>query len=203
MPRLINEDEALRDALKGMVVSDEKNATRPVMVYYSQPDTEVRAQNYPYMTIDLVDISPDPQRQISGFMTPPYLPEGWPALPNGQAYVTETPIPLSLDYMVTAFSRHPRHSREIHNQMFFKFPWKFGRIYVPQDDTIRPAFLTQFRVANEVEINKRLFRSIYTIRVFSEMYRAMAHTIGQALEVDLTIPEVDINFSVTQTGTSV
>ena len=55
MTFLISEDEALRNLLLNMTVTDQKsNATgspqRSVKVYFGQPDQELRDQTYPYIT---------------------------------------------------------------------------------------------------------------------------------------------------------
>ncbi len=52
MPFILNEDKALKAALSGITVSDSGNPTRPVGVWFGQPDPEIRFQSYPYITID-------------------------------------------------------------------------------------------------------------------------------------------------------
>ena len=71
MTFLISEDEALRNLLKDMTVTDQKSAsengpTRKVGVWFGQPDQEVRQQSYPYITIDMIDISEDFARAMRG-----------------------------------------------------------------------------------------------------------------------------------------
>ena len=56
MPYIINEDKALKTLVSGITVSDSGNATRPVGVWFGQPDNEIRQQSYPYITIDLVGL---------------------------------------------------------------------------------------------------------------------------------------------------
>ena len=55
MPYIINEDKALKALVSGITVSDSGNPTRPVGVWFGQPDNEIRQQSYPYITIDLVE----------------------------------------------------------------------------------------------------------------------------------------------------
>ena len=47
--------------------------TRKVGVWFGQPDQEIRAQSYPYITIDMVDISEDFSRAMRGKVKPAYL----------------------------------------------------------------------------------------------------------------------------------
>ena len=52
MSFLLSEDEALRNLLKDMTVTDQKSVTeegptRKVGVWFGQPDQEIRNQNYP------------------------------------------------------------------------------------------------------------------------------------------------------------
>ena len=64
MSFLLDEDEALRNLLKDLVVTDQKSVTeegpqRKVGVWFGQPDQELREQKYPYITIDMIDIAED------------------------------------------------------------------------------------------------------------------------------------------------
>jgi hypothetical protein len=77
MTFLISEDEALRNLLKDMVVTDQKatgNGTpRKVGVWFGQPDQELRDQSYPYITIDMIDIGEEVNRAMRGRVKPDYL----------------------------------------------------------------------------------------------------------------------------------
>ena len=76
MPFILNEDEALKTLLTGLKVTDSGNSNRPVGVFYGQPDKEIRQQSYPYITIDLINISEATDRVQSGIVNVPYTPEG-------------------------------------------------------------------------------------------------------------------------------
>ena len=67
-PFIVAEDLALKTHLAGLTVSDEKSATRQVKVWFGYPDVEARAQEFPFITIDLIDILPANDRQNSGVM---------------------------------------------------------------------------------------------------------------------------------------
>ena len=62
---LFAEDKALKSLLQGITVTDVKNNTRPVKVWFGYPDVELRTQDYPYMAIDLYDIQEANDRQSS------------------------------------------------------------------------------------------------------------------------------------------
>ena len=78
MTFLLSEDEALRNLLVGMTVTDQKSSSgagpaRSVKVYFGQPDQELRDQTYPYITIDMIDIAEDTSRAMRGLAKPSYL----------------------------------------------------------------------------------------------------------------------------------
>ena len=117
MTFLISEDEALRNLLLGMTVTDQKAAsegstTRSVKVYFGQPDQEIRSQSYPYIVIDMIDISEDNTRAMRGMVKPIYMddPETMPAvqglnpeLPYNSTtndWMIRWPIPVNIDYQV-------------------------------------------------------------------------------------------------------
>lgn len=191
MPLLLNEDKAIRNHLSGIVVSDDKNPARPVGVWFGQPDLEIRNQSYPYMTIDLIDVVEDSSRSMQGIMPLPYLPEGWTAT---QQDVTDKrlespmPIPLFLDYQVTTYARQPRHDRQIISTIIStKLPYRRGSIEIAEDNTRRPVFLTSYLKRDMNEGGKRLFRNIFNLRVFSEMFPEEFAALPQVSEVKLSV----------------
>lgn len=191
MPLILNEDKALRDLLKGMTVADEKNATRVVEVWFGQPDLEVRSQSYPYMTIDLIDVMEDPSRSHQGIVPVQYVPEGYTAdeekLANGQ-YETQMPIPLVIDYQITTYARQPRHDRQIISTLLQrKFPYRRGVLEIPEDNTYRPVFLTSYFKRDMTEQGKRLFRNVFAIRVFSEMFPSEIAELTRVSDVNLSV----------------
>jgi hypothetical protein len=138
MTFLLSEDEALRNLLLGMTVVDQKSTTdstsRSVKVYFGQPDQEIREQSYPYITIDMIDISEDPARAHRGLTKPSYLPDPSTDPSGGGVYDEETqswyihwPIPVNIDYQVTTYARQPRHDRQLLGQMLSnKIPMRFA-----------------------------------------------------------------------------
>lgn len=172
---LLAEDAALKAYLAGMTVTDEKEASRSVQVWFGYPDVEVRSQQFPFVTIDVIDMRQAFERQTSGiYYDVDYM--GTTPQVAGQTYRYEIPVAYDIVYQITTYSRHPRHDRQIVFQMTHKFPGKWG--YLPVDDELgtstayRHMFLESFVKRDTVEPdlgNKRLFRNIYTIRVVSEI----------------------------------
>jgi hypothetical protein len=189
MTFILAEDAALKTHLANIIVSDEKNANRPVGVWFGYPDVEIRTQNYPFITIDLINVRQAPERQTSGWIIDSDR-QGTIAPQNGQYYEYEIPVAYDLVYQVTSYARHPRHDRAILFQLNEKFPGLRGRLAVPNalntEISYRHMFLESVVKADSAtgeNGNKRLLRNVYTVRVVSEM------TPGG---VATAIPEVDM-----------
>lgn len=185
MTFLISEDEALRDRLKGMTVSDEQNPSRPVGVWFGQPDPEIRQQSFPFVTIDLINVAENRQRVMSAQQVSPWYFEPAALTLAGQTYddwSMNMPIPVDLDYQVTTFSRQPRHDRQIMAQLLGKrLPLRFGSLVVREkqtgvvggveqwDSTVRRLDLVDIAKRDSVESGKRMFMNALTVRVSSEI----------------------------------
>ena len=169
MPIIMNEDKALKAKLSGITVADSGNPTRPVGVWFGQPDIQIRAQSYPYITIDLIDVSLAPEREHRGDVTLRYTPEG---LDPNVEYRTYFPVPLNLDYQVATWSRQPRHDRQIMAELMKtdRLPYRFGGVVVEEDNTVRRLDLLSFTKRDMTDQDgKRLFNNIYTVRISSEI----------------------------------
>jgi hypothetical protein len=174
-PFIVAEDLALKTHLAGLTVADEKNATRPVKIWFGYPDVEVRAQEFPFITIDLIDILPANDRQHSGVLYDSDY-NGTIAPASGISYKYDIPVAYDLIYQVTSYARHPRHDRAIMYQLLNKFPSKFGKLAVPNQlgtqTGYRSMFLDGFVKRDAVESetgNRRLLRNALSVRVVSEM----------------------------------
>lgn len=192
MTFILAEDTALKSLLQGISVVDEKSISRPVKVWFGFPDVEVRAQDYPYMTIELLDVSPSNERQHSGFLYDNDF-RGTIAPVEGVSYEYEYPVAYDLIYQVTSYARHPRHDRAIIYQFLNeKVPHKFGQIAIPNElgteTSYRHIFLDGFIKRDLIEEGRRLLRNVFTVRVVSEMTPTQAATaIGTVEEVNINI----------------
>jgi len=180
MTFLLAEDAALKSSLSGITVADEKNANRPVRVWFGYPDVEIRAQDFPFITIDLISMRNATERQSSGEIYDSNF-QGTIAPVNNVFYRYEIPVAYDLIYQVTSYSRHPRHDRAIIFQLNQKFPAMRGHLAVPNalgtSTAYRHMFLESFYKQDSAEGengNKRLLRNIYTVRVVSEMTPSVA-----------------------------
>lgn len=197
MTFLISEDEALKNLMKGLKVTDQKSGTtRNVGVWFGQPDQEITDQKYPYMVIDMIDIAEDTARAMRGWTKPVYLED--PATgPDGEAvYDPETndwkihwPIPVNIDYQITTYSRQPRHDREILSQILhIKIPMRFA-VLEPDDGTVRRLDLLDVTKRDVTEAGKRLFVNVFTVRVSSEITETTYNRAYKALQVNVTGPD--------------
>jgi len=190
MSFILAEDAALKNYLQGMVVADEKAPVRPVKVWFGYPDVEIRTQSYPYVVVELIDIRAANERQISG-MNYDSDNRGTVAVNTNITYRYQIPLPYDLVYQISAYSRHPRHDRAILFQMQEKFPSQYGSLLIPNalntESAYRHMFLDGFLKREQIEDGRRLFRSVYTVRIVSEMTPIAA---SNALS---TVQTVEIN----------
>lgn len=173
MTFLLSEDQALRELLTGITVSDQKSAddaqSRVVGVWFGQPDQEIRSQSYPYMTIDMIDIVQDRQREMRGKTSAEYLKPSDLTLGDNQDFEVDLPIPVNIDYQITTFARHPRHDRQIMGEvMYSRLPFRFGTLDL-NDGTVRRLDVLGVAKRDLVEQGKRLFMNAITVRVSSEI----------------------------------
>ena len=174
-PLFLSEDAALKELLKGIVVTDQRaNAEgvgRPVQVWFGMPDQELRDQTYPYITIDMIDVAEDRARASRGFLDGTgdsgYLRPS--TATTGKGMKIDTPIPIYIDYQVTTYARNPRHDRQILSDLLFtRLPLRFGAL-LPADDTVRRLDVLDVAKRDTVEQAKRLFINAITVRISSEM----------------------------------
>ena len=198
-PFIVAEDLALKTHLAGVTVSDEKSASRPVKVWFGYPDVEVRSQEFPFITVDLVDIVPANDRQHQGRFTDNDY-RGTIAPVTGIVYSYETPVAYDLIYQVTSYTRHPRHDRAVLYQLMNKFPSKYGKLAVPNElgtqTGYRSMFLDGFVKRDAVEGetgNRRLLRNVWTLRVISEMTPAVASAVSAKIVLTVELNTTTTN----------
>lgn len=198
---LIDEDNALRDHLLGLQVHDNTGQPRPVGVWFSHPEAEAREQKYPYAVLNLIDVTEAKNRVMSGYgsgwvpalafpmdllPTDVVLDEETHRLYNGEGIWNDVwldkssfpltvysrpPVPVQVDYQIRAFSRHPRHDRQIlAGFLGKKVPYRYGWLDMQSiDGTTRRLELLDIGHSEAVEAGKRLFVSTFTVRVDSFM----------------------------------
>lgn len=168
MAFVFNEDRALKNLLSGITVSDYKNASRPVGVWFGQPDVEIRNQSYPYITIELIDILEDRSRNNRGYTQLNYTPEGYDP---DKTYYSELPVPVDIEYQVVSYTRQPIHDRQILIDILSnKLPFRYGTMEVPEDGTLRRVELVGYRKRDGIESGKKLYSTLFSIRISSELF---------------------------------
>lgn len=188
-PFIIAEDYALKTLMQGMTVLDKKNMGRQVKVWFGYPDIELTDQNFPFVTIDLIDIIPANDRQHQGRLYDNDY-QGTIAPSGDSSYGYDIPIAYDLVYQVTSYSRHPRHDRAIQIQLLQRIPSKYGKLAVPNqlgtETAYRSMFLDGYTKLDGVEEDtggaRRILRNALTVRVVSEMTPYQAATAIPAVE---------------------
>lgn len=209
---LFAEDKALLERVSNLAVVDSANPERRVKSYYVYPDTELE-KAYPFVTVDLIDISPAHEREASEqtyyYVESPsesmirsstdlqYYPdsltkEQLSAIPGMSA--TEKFVPVDLMYQVTTWCRNPIHDRQLTGLILRRvFPFRRGFIEVPEDGTIRRLDLLDWRKADildqETGYRKAIHRKVYTVSINAEIPQADLFTARQVLEVRGTLVE--------------
>lgn len=163
--------------MKGIVVSDNENQTRAVEAWFGHPDLELREQKYPYITVDLMEITEGSDRVHRGDLRfasndPLHPPEWWgyPDLAPNHAWVTEMPTPVDLHYQIGSWSRNPRHDRQILRSLITggRTSLRAGVLKTADGFYRRVDYLGHIKRDRE-ESGKRLFNNIFRLRVSSEV----------------------------------
>lgn len=218
------EDAALKSRLAGLTVSDDRQAERPVLVFFRFPEGETEKM-YPFVTLDLIDIAFAGERQnseVNYYYTNPalaasvsvpanmnYYPSehtaaGLTALAGNADYIkTEQYVAVDLTYQITVYCRSQRHDRQLTMLLLRRvFPFRRGFIEIPEDGTIRRCDLLDWRQADlldqETGYKKRTFRKVLTVRINAEIPQADFVAVERALTVHGTLEEYDPSNPISQ-----
>jgi hypothetical protein len=204
----LNEDAALKVKLQGFQVFDAGAINgRPVPVRFRLPQVEVSDLTYPIIVIEHDGWFIANEREHRGFVRMPYAPEGFepwwddtgPATttfdPNDSPYWGFIPLPYNLDYTISIYTRFMLdHTMPLIAQMAApdRLDPKFGFLNIPQDGTKRTLqLLGGPSAADEYDENgKRIFRTIYKVRVFSELVPAIIQ-YARATQINLDLSVYD------------
>jgi hypothetical protein len=185
MTFLLSEDKALRELLQGVSVSDQKSegtgVPRSVGVWFGQPDQELRSQNYPYITIQMIDVTRDTTREMRGKTRAEYLRND--TVPEDAPFITDRPIPVNIDYQITTYSRHPRHDRQLLAEVLYsRLPFRFGTLDC-DDNTVRRLDVLDVTKRDVTEQAKRLFVNVFTVRISSEILQSVLEQLYEVQEI--------------------
>lgn len=213
---LLAEDAALKNQFSQITVSDDRNATRPVNIFFRYPDNETE-RSYPFITIELIDIVHSLQRQHSDVLL--YGPTGtaasalesapnamnyWPSTmsdfsayePDSDVVMSHEFIPVDLLYQVSTFTRSALHDRQLTGQILSRAArFRYGFIAIPEDGTTRRLDLLDWITADlldpEAGYRKRIFRKIYTLQMNAELTVSDFVLAKRALSVTTAIIDMD------------
>lgn len=214
---LLAEDAALKARFATLSVSDDRNGSRPVQVFYRYPEAETE-RSYPFLTIEMIDLVHAKNRQHSEneltyakvgipqrsrFIGRPNELSYWPSRVANMGTVTGTTniefissnefVPVDLLYQVSTFTRSALHDRQLSSQMLSTIvPFRKGYIDIPEDGTTRRLDLLDWTTADlldsESGYRKRIFRKIYTLQMTAEI--PSANMLGQH-QITSIIPTIE------------
>ena len=197
---LLAEDEALKQHLSGITVTDDRNENRPVKVFFRYPEGETE-KHYPFITIEMASMNYARNRQHSEhtlYYSKPNVHPNNVNLPNYISYVPsemdenglinelgasvsaylrmEEPLPVDLVYQVSTYTRNALHDRQL-TAKFLRtiFPFRSNYIVVAADGTVRRLDLLNWSQADLLDVEagyrKRTFRKVYTVMINAEIQR--------------------------------
>lgn len=205
---LLAEDEALKQRLSNLTVTDDRNAHRPVQVFFRYPEGETE-KHYPFITIELIDINHARNRQHSEvslyahYEHSPVSLNYWPStaasigVVTGQDFLkTNEFIPVDIIYQVSTYCRSAQHDRQLSAQMLTTVtPFRFGSLVIAADDTSRRLEMLDWANADlldqESGYRKRTFRKVYTLQMTSELPSEALVGVKQVTSVQTTIEQTN------------
>jgi len=192
------EDAALKMRLADIPVADDDDPQRVAQVFFRHPVGETE-KSYPFITIELLDITHARDRQHS--MQDLYYASGIGLTSDQQLSLTnidyypdeqntadlddlvedsgflstDSYTPVDLVYQVTTYARSNQHDRQLTRTMLRRVTPFQGRgwIEIPEDGTIRRLDVQGWRPADildgEAGYKKRIFRKVYTLVMNAEI----------------------------------
>ena len=202
---LLAEDEAIKKRLTGLTVTDDRDASRDVQVFFRYPEGETE-RHYPFITIEMIDLIHARNRQHSELELSYYntaggasAPANWQTAPNALTYwpsessnfsqftnknsfpilSTNEFVPIDLVYQISTYTRTALHDRQMTSLMLRKvFPFRRGSIHVDADNTDRRLELLDWTTADLLDAEAG-----YRKRIFRKIY---------TLQMGAELPSTDV-----------
>jgi hypothetical protein len=206
---LLAEDEAIKLRFSNITVSDDRDGSRDVQVFFRYPEGETE-RKYPFITIELIDIMHAKNRQHSEVTLnthsagQPNNLSYWPSTSSASApnlsgddlYSTTEFTPVDLLYQVSTFTRSALHDRQLAAQMLTTVvPFRYGSILIGADGTSRRLDLLDWTTADlldpEAGYRKRIFRKIYTLQMNAELTTSALVGLKKVLSVSTTLEQTN------------
>lgn len=206
---LLAEDEAIKTRFTGLTVTDDRDASRDVQVFFRYPEGETE-RLYPFITIELIDVVHSRNRQHSmvdqyaykegdswandNSATVSYYPsKGLITVPTAMKYLKTTEyVPVDILYQVSTFTRSALHDRQLTAKLLYDIvPFRYNSIYIPADNTSRRLDLLDWTTADlldpEAGYRKRIFRKVYTLQMTAEIPTSAFTGIKQVTKINTTL----------------
>lgn len=215
---LLAEEAALKQYLSGRQAPSGRNGDlKDVPVYFRWPDS-TRRITYPYITIDLLNISPAYGRWTSLFNeadTPAeFIDDSTGAVRYGQYYPSESYdvatdpektyyierfLPYNLMFQISVWSRSIQVDRYLQGRFMVDiFPPRSFFIGVEADHVWRRCELLEWVSADSLETteaDKRILRKIYTIVLETEIPTSKVLEVGKIRKIHVDIYDKDADFT--------
>ena len=179
---ILSEEEALKSWLTGIKVPTRpgESSLTDVGMWFRWPEGERQIQ-YPYITIDLLDVEPNFDLWTSTYVQDPkglYQPSVSPTIPQppwpGMGARVHNYLAMDLTWQVAVYARSALHDRYLtsifHTDILPMHPFW---ILNPADNVYRRTERVGFQAADSMETTesgtKRIFRKIYTITMLTEI----------------------------------
>jgi hypothetical protein len=189
------EDMGLKTLLQGVTVTDLNAAPgtpRPVPVWFHNPEREERRITYPNITINFLGERVAHEREHRGRVQVYYRYLQNIPLADNLDYpaMMEYPIPLDFDYTVTASARINQHISQMSYALVMnKLHPRFAQMECP-GGTVRRITVMGVSRTNSMEVDKRLFRQVYQLRVSTEVEDPVSLLTTRVRHIALTIMEM-------------
>lgn len=200
---IFNEDRAMKNKFSGLVVQDINAPTggRPVQCIWLDGDVELENLTYPSIIIANTGISYDPERAISGWKQLEYTPEQFPQWAGdgnldvcNSPYWAFSPIPYNIDYQIEVLARNSKHSTFLAAVLCGPdyMSIRHGYLAIPEDGTVRRMDLMAGpeRQNTHDADDKRLFHTVYTVRVSTELLPQQIETYTKVQTVNTTVSDL-------------
>jgi hypothetical protein len=206
---LFAEDEAIKKRFSDLTVSDDRDAQRPVQVFFRYPEGETE-RKYPFITIELIDVVHAKNRQHSDTYLDthraghPNNLDYWPSTSSASSpnvagfdsFRTTEFTPVDLLYQVSTFTRSAIHDRQLASQMLASIvPYRYSSIMIEADGTSRRLDLLDWSTADlldpEAGYRKRIFRKVYTLQMTSEIPTSALTGLKKVSSVSTTLEQTN------------
>lgn len=207
---LLAEDEALKAKLSGLTVPVRGDADKRVKVWFRMPERE-KERDYPYITIDLIDIVFAADRAHSAQVTGiDYWPSEYATFAEYAAaklltFDEETDVvqatwwhPYDIIYQVSTHCRSAQHDRLLTARLLGTayLPDRWGYLHVPADDSERWLDRVGWSQADYYDDaagtdTRRVFRKVYNVSVSAHVPPEDPFLFKQVLTVAGTLTTMD------------